>query len=228
MIFGGSLSFIAGLALGVLLAAGIAYTVANYRFERDGKLVHRVRLENFRRVRKLFWIWQDDQLEEWLASMSVSGWHLVGTSYIGLSFYFVKGETQNYTYRLDYRSGSNTDLQEYVHLFEESGWTYIGQDCVWKYFRHGFTDGDQPEIYTDSESKAARNQRIIGLLAGIAGLNAFFFAYNGFRWSGLILAPQSTGELLHCISFLNLLVALLLVYGIFRIWKRNRLLLHRL
>lgn len=111
---------------------------------------------------KWFWAWQDHKEEEWLQSMSLQGWHLVTMS---IGFYkFEKGEPANYVYRLDFNTNSSKNLIEYVGLFQDAGWEYLGRLSSWQYFRKLAAPGEEPEIFTDNESKIAKYQRIITFL----------------------------------------------------------------
>jgi len=83
-------------------------------------------------VRKLFFVWEDDKEIQWLNEMSRSGWHLQSISGL-IKYIFIKGEPKNIIYQLDYKSSLAID-DEYLQLFKDSGWDYLGNMLNWRYF----------------------------------------------------------------------------------------------
>lgn len=120
--------------------------------------------DNTIRKFKWFWAWQDEQEEAWLRSMSQKGWHL---SSIGLPciYGFRASEPQDYVYRLDYQTFPKKDKQEYLQLFYDAGWEYIGEMSGWQYFRKEAKEGEALEIFTDVESKVTKYKRVLAFLA---------------------------------------------------------------
>lgn len=112
---------------------------------------------------KWFWAWQDEKEETWLREMSNQGWHLVAAQPFG-KYIFASGEAKDYVYRLDYMTPTQKDLDGYLKLFEDAGWEYIGDMMGWKYFRKLAREGENPEIYTDNQSKIQKYQRLLGYL----------------------------------------------------------------
>jgi hypothetical protein len=109
--------------------------------------------------RKWFWAWQDFEEEQWLESMAERGYHLLKPGFFG-RYVFKKGEPKQMAYRLDFHYQPN-DLYEYLQVFEDAGWEYIGQFGSWQYFRKPITEDEQPEIFTDVESKIKKYQRVL-------------------------------------------------------------------
>jgi hypothetical protein len=110
-----------------------------------------------------FWAWQDEREEAWLAEMSLDGWHLSGFGFPGV-YYFRKGPPKRYIYRLDFQTSKTKDREAYLQLFRDAGWDHLGNMSAWEYFRKEAKPGEQPEIFTDPESKIQKYQRILGLL----------------------------------------------------------------
>lgn len=111
---------------------------------------------------KWFWAWEDEKEEAWLTEMSENGYHLKSIGFPGV-YTFNTGESRNYVYRLDF----NTDrkgYQEYLQLFQDAGWEHIGEYGSWQYFRTRVTESEEPEIYTDNESKGKKYSRIMFFL----------------------------------------------------------------
>jgi hypothetical protein len=100
-----------------------------------------------------FWAWQDEDEEQWLNTMSESGFHL---SSISLGLYsFTVGQPQHFVYRLDYQWFHNQDKQEYMQLFRDAGWEHVEKILAWQYFRKLVKPGENDNIYTDVSSKIA-------------------------------------------------------------------------
>jgi hypothetical protein len=112
---------------------------------------------------KLFWAWQDEQEETWLREMAREGWHLESAKPFG-QYTFTSGAPGDYAYRLDFQTSAQKDLGNYLKLFEDSGWEFVGDMMGWKYFRKPAKPGEDPEIFTDNQSKIQKYQRLLGYL----------------------------------------------------------------
>ena len=117
-------------------------------------------------LRKFRWLfaWQDNKMENWLIRMSLEGWHLDSISMIGLVYNFIQGDPSEYIYRLDYRSGKEEEIAEYIKFIESIGWEHVVYFTGWQYFRRLKDDVDTSEFFTDSESKIEKYKRISGTL----------------------------------------------------------------
>jgi hypothetical protein len=113
---------------------------------------------------KWFWVWQDETEENWLGEMSEKGYHLISVN-IPCIYTFRKEQPRHYIYRLDYQHFKKNDKQEYLQLFKDSGWEYLGNMLAWQYFRKEFVSVGINEIFTDNQSKRAKYKRVLGLLA---------------------------------------------------------------
>ena len=112
---------------------------------------------------KLFWAWQDEKEEAWLSEKAREGLHLESIPF-PVRYKFQKGEPANYVYRLDYQSLKSKDRESYLQLFEDAGWEHVADMGGWIYFRIITNDGEAPEIYSDTESKMRKYQRIMIIL----------------------------------------------------------------
>lgn len=111
---------------------------------------------------KIFTVDNFEKEEIYLRKMALKGYHF--KNYQGLKYYFKNGKPQNNYYRIDYHSPADGDREEYIQLFEDSGWemvfSYPILDGEWVYFKK---DGDQPgstEIFTDASSKVQLFRKI--------------------------------------------------------------------
>lgn len=113
------------------------------------------------RKTKWFWPWQDEQEETWLELMSQQGLHLNQT-HIPVTYDFIQGPPQNYTYRLDFQDSMKPkNKDEYLRLFIDAGWEHLGQMGGWQYFRKLSQPGEEREIFTDSGTKIQKYNRFL-------------------------------------------------------------------
>lgn len=113
---------------------------------------------------KWFWPWQDEMEEAWLRDMSRQGWHLSGVGF-PIVYIFESGVPKDFIYRLDYRSLSKMDKENYLHLFKDANWEFIEERMGWYYFRQPAQSDQELEIYTDVESKISKYQRSLAFAA---------------------------------------------------------------
>jgi hypothetical protein len=107
-----------------------------------------------------FWPWQDKKEETWLEEMSTTGWHLTSVQ-LPCFYTFDKGEALRNVYRLDYTLMKKDKLDEYLQIFRDAGWEYVGEMSNWRYWRKQVVNGDAAEIFTDNESKIKKYQRML-------------------------------------------------------------------
>ena len=113
---------------------------------------------------KFFGVWQDQQEEAWLREMGRQGWHL--SSLFPLIYTFTRGEPRDDVYRLDFIEPKK-DLDDYLQLYRDAGWEYLGSLTGWRYFRRPYEAGEAAEIYTDAESKMQKYRRVRMRLAAL-------------------------------------------------------------
>lgn len=109
-----------------------------------------------------FWAWDDEKEEAWLREMALKGWHFKSVSLPG-NYTFEKGEPRDDFYRLDFFTDSKAKA-DYLQLFLDAGWDYMGEMNNWQYFRKTVLNGETPEIFSDNESKSKKYQRILLIL----------------------------------------------------------------
>lgn len=142
---------------------------------------------------KWFWPWQDDREEAWLAEMSLRGFHLAQPGLFA-RYSFVQGRPQNYVYRLDYQDALQPKAKaEYLRLFTDAGWEYLGQMGGWQYFRKPVIPGVEGELFTDAETKIQKyNRLLVGLGMAFPSYLVVFVALWGvwpewFMWLNVAL-----------------------------------------
>jgi len=137
-----------------------------------------------------FWPWQDEKEEAWLEEMSRTGWHL---KYVHLPcvYGFERGEPTRYSYRLDYLLSDKSKFNEYLQIFQDSGWKYLGEMSNWRYWRKQAINGETTEIFTDNQSKIKKYQRLLGFM-GFFLLFLILMGINLWRNQALSEADNPT------------------------------------
>ena len=123
---------------------------------------------------KWFWPWQDEQEEEWLRGLALSGLQLRSSD--GAGFYtFEQGQPAEIVYRLDYNTLAKKDKEHYLQLFRDAGWEYVGEMNSWQYFRKPVVAGKSEEIFTDNESKIEKYKRFLSATLVMLPIYLMFF-----------------------------------------------------
>lgn len=125
-------------------------------------------------MRKLKFFVNFDKEEAWLNRMATDG-HLL--TKVGMFYTFAPITSDGAVVRVDYRSSmKQSDFDDYLRLFEDSGWRHLGGS------RHGgpqyfasFSDDANADIFSDAGTKAQRYRRSIAAY-GILLLPFFVFA----------------------------------------------------
>ena len=112
------------------------------------KVISKIEHKN---VFKVFFAWQEGKEENWLRQMSNDGWHL---NKVGLFNYeFIRGKPKDIIYKFDYKPFRNEKIDDYITLFEDSGWEYIARFAGWFYFRAEAKGDFSLELYNDNASR---------------------------------------------------------------------------
>jgi hypothetical protein len=156
-----------------------------------------------KRVFRLFFVWQDEAEERWLEQQEREGWRLVRP---GPLYRFEQSAPAEVRYRLDYRSRMPGGQQEYLDLFRDAGWQWVGRFGGWQYFRAGSPEA--PEIFTDVSSKMQKYKQLLALLMVVLLVNLI-----------LLTRHVHTMEWVRGVQFALLVT---LSYGMVRIMRRLR------
>lgn len=105
----------------------------------------------YKNIFKIFFAWQEGKEEKWLSQMSKEGWHLNKSGLF--NYEFIKGEPMDIIYKLDYKPFRNEKIDDYITLFEDSGWEYVTRFAGWFYFRTETSNSYGLELYNDNASK---------------------------------------------------------------------------
>jgi len=136
-----------------------------------------------------FWAWADEKEEAYLREMALGGWHLKSVKFPGY-FTFISGEPKNDFYRLDFFSYGK-DKADYLQLFQDAGWSHVGEYGSWQYFRKTAQEGEILEIFTDNQSKVIKYSRMLAFLVIFLPIYSIMFTnisradgwfYKGFAF----------------------------------------------
>ncbi len=107
-----------------------------------------------------------DKEEEWLGRKAAEGWLVVDA---GFGYTFAPIEPGSAVVRVDYRSSmSAADFADYRNLFLDAGWQHVAgtRSSGAQYFAAPPTRADA-EIFSDSDSKAQRYRRAMGMTSAL-------------------------------------------------------------
>ena len=147
-------------------------------------------------IRKIFLAWDFEKEERWLNEMAEAGWALDGVGFC--TYHFVSCDPGAYTVRLEMHEVD----PDYLAFMEETGAEYVGRVMQWVYFRRAAALGSF-DLFSDLDSRIAHLGRI-GSCLGILGA------------ANLAIGMANTVGSPH-LSWINLLCATLLMYGLGRI-----------
>ncbi|MES2760096.1 MAG: DUF2812 domain-containing protein [Pseudomonadota bacterium] len=126
---------------------------------------------------KFFWADQDVEQEQWLRRMALQGLHLKKLGMLPF-WTFEKGEPADIVYRVDYNEEPKPD---YKQLLQDAGWERAAEMMGWQYWRTKAVDGRAPELFTDTDSRAAKLKRVFAVCFLCMVPSALFFASPTMR-----------------------------------------------
>ncbi|MGZ3185025.1 MAG: DUF2812 domain-containing protein [Telluria sp.] len=153
---------------------------------------------------KFNFVWQDAKEEAWLRGLAREGWHLESALPIG-RYVFRKGEPRDVVYRMDYTPQHNPERDQ---LFVDAGWERAIHCIGWNYWRKLAGPGPEPQIFTDSASRAVMLERVRNLLLAVTAPNIVTLALNGARSPAL--------------ATLQVLLIATLLYGVWNLSARAK------
>jgi hypothetical protein len=121
---------------------------------------------------RYFLVHQDPELEAWLEEQARAGLHLVRPGLFRFSF--TQGEPREEKYRLDFQTLRGAARSEYLDLFRDAGWEFLGRVAN-RYFFRARPDASSPEIFSDAESRRdriRRQMRVTGVITALLGFEA--------------------------------------------------------
>ena len=142
-------------------------------------------MKEYKRFLGVYSAWDYTREVEDLNKRSEQGWQLIKGGLF--SSLFKMNKDIRYRYQLDFNPKIE-DMGRYIEIFHEQGWEYVNSTWNgWHYFRKIYDpalDGDEFEIYNDSESLKEMHAKwqklgtvctvICGLMAILNGARLFF------------------------------------------------------
>lgn len=167
----------------------------------------------YKKIFKFIFAWQDEKEEEWLREMNLKGWKFKKFSWF--RYTFEKTEPKDVIYRLDYKSTTNKDIDEYLQIYEDAGWEHVDEFFGWNYFRTDAKDCVYPEIFSDNASKVQKYKGLLKALLIVLGFN-FINILN------IILNPvyEDLSLFRTIIRIVHIPVMILLGYCSYRVYKK--------
>lgn len=110
---------------------------------------------------KMFTISEYEEEEQWLRGMARSGWMLKSTI-VPCFYFFERCEPQDIVFKLEFRSQSLGEDQEYFRMLEDFGWKYLLSCNRFRYFyKTAEADERSNELFSDNASKLAMVKKIL-------------------------------------------------------------------
>ncbi len=154
-----------------------------------------------KRVRKWFWVWQQDQEKAFLDSMADQGYQLVQVR-LG-EYLFEEQDDPKYVVQMDFPGlGRKMSEEEYLQLYQDAGWELVSKVGGWYYFRQPRQEGMDQSLFNDQQSRGNIYRRLLAFLA----LTGFPLYYQT-----LFLMPKMSVES-PLFSFRILFIALTLIH----------------
>ena len=149
-----------------------------------------------KKLHKVFWVWEFEKEERWLNEMAQEGWALTQAGFC--TYTFEKGEPGEYIIRLEMIDNS----PKFQSFMEELGAEAVGNCVNWAYFRRKAELGEF-NMFSDIDSRIAHLDKIGKMLFLLCMANIVIGICNTFNGASF--------------SWMNLLCATLLAYGLGRI-----------
>jgi hypothetical protein len=167
---------------------------------------------------RYFLVYQDRMQEAWLQAQARRGLHLARPGLFG--FTFAQGEPRDEAYRIDFQTLRGHARDEYLGLFRDAGWDFLGQVANRYYFR-ARPDALSSEILTDAESRMDRIRRQMQVGAILTSGPAFLTSIGMSQLFRRLAAPgphSSIGAPILIITLAGAFTAL----GVWCLWQMEQ------
>jgi hypothetical protein len=121
---------------------------------------------------KIWYVWQDEEHQQWLQEMAAQGLHLRSTNVFCIHT-FERGAPADVAYRWDVRYFG--PKAEYKQLFQDAGWELVTSTVGWHCWRKARAAGASTEIFTQRADNAAKYLRVIRLFALVVAAEALAY-----------------------------------------------------
>lgn len=156
----------------------------------------------------LFWAWDDEKEEKWLCDMARQGWHMKKVNPFSI-YTMVHGEPREMAYRLDFFI-DHKNKDNFLQLFKDAGWEYVGASGSWQYFRKPVNHGETAEIFTDNHSKIHKYGQLLNILVIFSAIYPMI----------LIRLARAEGLFYQVAAFFAFLIIILFIVAILKLIHR--------
>lgn len=168
-------------------------------------------------IKKLFWAWDFDKEEKWLAECAAKGLALVSVGYCRYDFEECTPGAYHVRLELLDNPPSHPESVHYIKFLEETGAEHVGSYMRWVYLRRPAEYGPF-DLFSDNASRVRHLGRILALIRPLMILELIASLYN----IGLGIAWGTTVNLV-C-GCIGLPLAVLFGFGVWKLTqKRNAL-----
>lgn len=109
---------------------------------------------------KWFDITEYDKEADYLREMHKQGWKFLKFT-LPVFYKFEKCEPEDVIYQLDYNKDGSEHKAEYLQMFSDCGWEYLGETVGYSYFRKPLKEmNGEEEIFSDDASKVEMMERV--------------------------------------------------------------------
>jgi hypothetical protein len=167
---------------------------------------------------RYFFAHQDSAQEAWLEEQGRRGLRLMRPGLF--RFVFVDGEPREEKYRLDFQTLRGAARTEYLDLFRDAGWEFLGQVANRYYFR-ARPDALSPEIFSDVESRKERIRRQMRIAGAITAVLVLEMSLGGIQILKRF-AGASTMNSMGTAVMTFILTGVFAVLGVWCLWRMER------
>lgn len=128
-------------------------------------------------IRKLFWVWQFEEEEQWLNEMAAKGLCLVSVGFCRYTFEECKPGEYGIRMQLLKQCPTHPESEQYIDFLENTGAEHVGTFFRWVYFRRKSADGPF-ELFSDNASRAKYLTQVIRFILLITAMNFLFSIEN--------------------------------------------------
>lgn len=111
-----------------------------------------------KKIRKFFGLADFIEEQEFLEQQHREGWRFISTT--GFSYKFESCDPEDVVYQLDF-NGENKDIESYLQLYADCGWTHMFKYNEWHYFMKTREANEDLTIFSDKESKIEMCKRVL-------------------------------------------------------------------
>jgi len=167
-------------------------------------------------IRKLFFAWGEEKEKVFLEDMAKKGYKLIS---VGFGRYeFEPMAPKEVCYEFDFKGLKQTDIPEYLQIYQDAGWENIAIYGGWYYFYKEKGDEDiDISIFNDNASKREKYKRLIIFLL-ITGLPLY---YQMLIFFPLILSKTGGhfGSFYYSLVIIGSLIAILHFFALIMILR---------